>query len=195
MQFSDADWLEISALAGGLPDAALDEIKPLVLFYHNGGDRDFEVRSSTTKKTVREAARLAEQLSDLLGALAQDNNYKCFNTAGKPASATALEEARYALGRLSLTLSQARDRFDKKSSREWHLQRETNLLRNLLEIQQRHLKTDFPVSVRERPEGPRFRQFLERCTGLTGSSLNSELEPVMDEFARKNKTTRKQRPG
>jgi hypothetical protein len=187
-EFCDADWVEIGALSG-LPDAALDEIKPLVRLHHNWGDRDFEARSWTTKRDVKRALELTEELSSVLGTLVQNNNYRCFNTGGNPVSVAALERVRNDLGALHSTLSQARVRFERKSAREWWLKREETLVRRLLEIQQRYLKTDLPLSVRERRGGLRFRQFLEKCTGLSGPSLDRVLETVMDEFSRRRKTT------
>jgi hypothetical protein len=188
-QFSDADWLEILELAGGLPVAALDEIKPLVGRYHTSEDKDFEVRAWVTKRDIKRAFALTEELSSVLGTLVQDNNYRCFNTGGNPVSVTALERVRDDLGALHSSLDQARVRFERKSTREWHLKRDKILVRTLLETQQRYLKTDLPESVRERPNGPRFTRYLEKCTGLSGPSLNGVLETVIDEFARR-KTTR-----
>jgi hypothetical protein len=190
-EFCDADWVEVGELGGGLPDAALDEIKPLVQLYHDGGDRDFEVRSRTTKPDVKRAFELTEGLSSVLGTLVQDNNYRCFNTGGNPVSVAALEQVRNDLGALHSTLSQARVRFERRSTRDWWLKREKILVRRLLEIQQRYLKTDLPLNVRERPGGLRFRQYLEKCTGLSGPSLNSVLEKVIGEFAPRKKTTRR----
>jgi hypothetical protein len=195
MQFSDADWLGIAALAGGLPNAALDEIKPLVQRYHEGRDKDFEVRNWVTKRQIKKALALTEELLGELGTLAQDSNYKCFNTAGKAVNDAPLEDARDALGRLHSTLTQARDRFVKPSTRVWSLKRETKLLRELLEIQHRYLKTDLPVRATERAEGPRFRQYLGKCIGLSGPPLDRWLDPVIDEFARRAKSTRRRCSG
>ena len=189
--FYDADFVEIGELGGALPDAALDEIRPLVRLYHSDGDRDFEVRSRPTKIAIGDALEATANLSSALSTLVRDNNYRCFNTGGQPVSIAPLEEALYVIDGLHSTFVRDRDRFEKRSTREWWLKREKILVRRLLEIQQRYLKTDLPLSVRERPGGPRFRQYLEKCTGLSGPSLNQVLEEVIGEIAPRNKTTRR----
>jgi hypothetical protein len=55
---SNAEWVEISEAAGGLPDAARDEICATIRAYREDEGKEFEVRSGSAEKNVDRAFRL-----------------------------------------------------------------------------------------------------------------------------------------
>jgi hypothetical protein len=184
----DTDWAEISSLAGGLPDAARDEISEELRFWQEKYENShFEIRSYKTEVNIGVASRLANDLSPLLDELAQAKDYPCFNTGGVPLNLVEFEHARETVSRLREMLALDRARFQRKSAREWHKKWNTHLVRRLLEIQAHHLEKPLPLQVKEKRNGVQYRGYLEKCTGF-GRELDVLLKFVTRDFARRRKT-------
>jgi hypothetical protein len=192
MIITDANWAEISESAGGLPDVARGEINDAMLSHLEDKDWLFEVRSSSAKADVGRALKRAEELSEVISALTQNEHYRCYNTGGEPVSVVALEQARESVVRLRERLAFDRDRFKRKSKRDRERIRTVNLLRRLLEIRHQYLNTGFPVEVEETRTSGQFRRYIELCTGLTGQRLTNVLQSLVAQFVREKKPTRRQ---
>lgn len=184
---SNEEWAEIKEAGGGLPEEARSEICSVVHAFREDQCREFEMRSWRTKKNVDDALALANELVVALDTLTRDENYRCYNTHGQPISAVVLAKTRDDAVELCGTLELDHERFKQKSRRERERMREIAFVRELLEIQQRHLNTRLPVQARETPTGVRFRQYIEKCSG--GFALDAAVEAVTKEFARRKKTT------
>jgi hypothetical protein len=184
--FSDAEWTEISETAGGLPDAARDEVVTAIRAFRDDKAKNFEVRDTTTKKSIKKALGTAKKLASHLSTL-NDDNYRCYNTKGEPISQVALDQTRSSVARLCQALERDHERFKLKTRRDREKTRQKNLVRTLLEIQQHHLKTNLPVQIQETPTSGRFRQYIKRCSGFSDDLLEDVLNAVTKEFARRKK--------
>lgn len=188
---SDAEWAEIREAAGGLPDVARDEVTAAIRAFREDEGKEFEVRSWVVKADIDEALKHAKKLLPVLNGLAKSENYRCYNTEGKPVSMATLENARDAVSRLCDELTLDRQRFRRKNKKDRERMRKIDLVRSLLEIQQRYLSTKLPVQFEETTTGVRFRKYVEKCAGFGGHGLDRVLKVVTREFARQRKTARR----
>jgi hypothetical protein len=185
--FSNAEWTEISEVAGGLPAVARDEVTTVISAFRDDEAKNFEVRDSTTKISLKKALDTANELRKLLATF-NDENYRCYNTKDEPLSVVALEQTRNVVAGLCQTLARDHERFKLKTRRDREKTRQKNLVRRLLEIQQHHLKTKLPVQIQETPTSGPFRRYIKRCSGFSDALLDDVLASVTKEFARRKKT-------